>query len=239
MFDYNFERLKGLGWSDDFIEKMKDDPCWKGYKMVGEKTKNGKKVPNCVPEKKKKSSDHAEVEKATGDLKDACWKGYTAVGMKTKNGKKVPNCVKVKSDSDHGEKFDINDPSPLNSMAMGNALPKEPGTGPAKNPQMKEAGIRMPRMEDIVESSNRNGHLAMAAAPNYSETEDYFEGFHSGEPNGAMIITQLRVMREKIDIMLGQLYPDDNLPPWCATKIATAGTSIASVGDYLRYGAET
>ena len=30
----------------------KDDPCWKGYKMVGTKKKNGKEVPNCVPGKK-------------------------------------------------------------------------------------------------------------------------------------------------------------------------------------------
>jgi hypothetical protein len=31
----------------------KKDPCWKGYKMVGEKKgKNGKMVPNCVPTKK-------------------------------------------------------------------------------------------------------------------------------------------------------------------------------------------
>lgn len=29
--------------------KSKKDPCWKGYEMVGMKTKNGKKVPNCVP----------------------------------------------------------------------------------------------------------------------------------------------------------------------------------------------
>lgn len=27
------------------------DPCWKNYEMVGMKTKNGKKVPNCVPKK--------------------------------------------------------------------------------------------------------------------------------------------------------------------------------------------
>lgn len=27
-----------------------EDPCWKGYKQVGMKTKNGKEVPNCVPE---------------------------------------------------------------------------------------------------------------------------------------------------------------------------------------------
>lgn len=26
-----------------------DDPCWKGYKMVGTKKKDGKEVPNCVP----------------------------------------------------------------------------------------------------------------------------------------------------------------------------------------------
>ena len=25
-------------------------PCWSGYKQVGMKTKNGKQVPNCVPE---------------------------------------------------------------------------------------------------------------------------------------------------------------------------------------------
>lgn len=26
-----------------------DDPCWKGYEMVGSKKKNGRQVPNCVP----------------------------------------------------------------------------------------------------------------------------------------------------------------------------------------------
>ena len=176
------------------------------------------------------------AEKATGDLKDACWKGYEAIGMKTKNGRKVPNCVKLKSD-DHGE-FDINEKQPVDAMAMGNALPKEPGTGPAKNPQMKEAGIRMPRMEEIEKSSNRNGHLAMAAAPNYAETEEFFEGFHSGEANGAMAINQLRVMREKIDIMLGMLYPDDNLEPWMATKLTMSSQNLASVADYLRFGVE-
>lgn len=35
-------------------KKSEKDPCWNGYEKVGEKTKNGKKVPNCVPEKKAK-----------------------------------------------------------------------------------------------------------------------------------------------------------------------------------------
>jgi len=34
--------------------KKKDDPCWSGYKKLGMKTKDGKKVPNCVPEEKGK-----------------------------------------------------------------------------------------------------------------------------------------------------------------------------------------
>ena len=34
------------------IEEKKG-PCWKGFKQVGLKNKNGKMVPNCVPEKPK------------------------------------------------------------------------------------------------------------------------------------------------------------------------------------------
>ena len=166
------------------------------------------------------------TEKATGDLKDSCWKGYTAVGMKTKNGRKVPNCVPVKKDAEHGE-GDV-----ATAEMTANYLPEEPGTGPAKNPQMGEQKIRMPRMEEIVKSSNRNGHLAMAAAPNYAE-------LYSDENNGRMIVNQLRVMREKIDIMLGMLDGSENLEPWCATKIANSSQSLASVADYLRFGVET
>ena len=33
-------------------ERKEDDPCWSGYEMIGMKTKGGRKVPNCVPEKK-------------------------------------------------------------------------------------------------------------------------------------------------------------------------------------------
>jgi len=164
------------------------------------------------------------TEKATGDLKDACWTGYTAVGMKKKGGRKVPNCVKI--DSKHSE-GDI-----ATAEMTPNYLPNEPGAGDEKNPQMGEQKIRMPRMPEIVKASNNNGQLAMAAAPNYNE-------FYSTEPNGRMIVNQLRVMREKVDILLGMMDGTENLEPWCATKITNAGTALASVSDYLRFGAET
>jgi hypothetical protein len=168
------------------------------------------------------------VEKMKGLDGKACWKGYKQVGTKQKGGKTVDDCVKIKKDAEHGE-GDV-----ATAEMTPNYLPKEPGEGDEKNPQMKEAGIRMPRIPEIAKASNRNGHLAMAAAPNYSEDE----AFHSMEPNAGMAINQLRVMREKIDIMLGMLYPDDNLEPWCATKLSMSAQNLASVADYLRFGAE-
>ena len=173
------------------------------------------------------------AEETKDGLKSACWKGYEAIGMKMKDGRKVPNCVKKKKTVDHRE-GDI-----ATAEMTPNYLPKEPGEGDEKNPQMGEQKIRMPRMEEIKKASNNNGQLAMAAAPNYSESEDFHDAFHSMEPNANMIITQLRVAREKIDIMLGMLYPDDNLEPWVATKVANAGVALASAADYLRFGGET
>lgn len=47
--------MKNLETFNEFItEKKKVAPkgvCWSGYEMIGMKKKNGKKVPNCVPQK--------------------------------------------------------------------------------------------------------------------------------------------------------------------------------------------
>ena len=42
---------KGMGWSFTQHEGINEDenPCWKGYEMIGMKDKGGRKVPNCVP----------------------------------------------------------------------------------------------------------------------------------------------------------------------------------------------
>ena len=40
---------KAMGKEESTDHKEDGDPCWKDYEMVGMKTKNGKKVPNCVP----------------------------------------------------------------------------------------------------------------------------------------------------------------------------------------------
>jgi len=42
------------------LKKELSDACWKGYKQVGMKDKNGKQVPNCVPEAYDIGHDYAK-----------------------------------------------------------------------------------------------------------------------------------------------------------------------------------
>jgi len=56
-------------------ENAKKDPCWKGYKMVGMKSKDGATVPNCVPIKENDESNNymfwqnlKTIHHATGEL---------------------------------------------------------------------------------------------------------------------------------------------------------------------------
>jgi hypothetical protein len=58
--DHSVTRIKkvneGVELDEGENEQIKDgDPCWKGYEMVGMKKKNGRKVPNCVPEVKEET----------------------------------------------------------------------------------------------------------------------------------------------------------------------------------------
>ena len=43
-----------IKFASAFQKKRKKNPCWKDYEMIGMKKKGGRKVPNCVPRKKKK-----------------------------------------------------------------------------------------------------------------------------------------------------------------------------------------
>jgi hypothetical protein len=40
--------MKFLREYREFVLEKKN-PCWKGYKQVGTKNKDGREVPNCVP----------------------------------------------------------------------------------------------------------------------------------------------------------------------------------------------
>lgn len=56
------EKLSAQGCGCKEELKDKDDPCWEGYVMVGHKMKDGKKVPNCVPEESLSATADALLE---------------------------------------------------------------------------------------------------------------------------------------------------------------------------------
>jgi hypothetical protein len=79
-----------------------EDPCWKGYEMIGMKKKNGKEVPNCVPKE--------EVEE---DLDEAAtYKGKDVPLNKPMAGDVKKSKVYVDPDGDgKAKKVEFGDPN--------------------------------------------------------------------------------------------------------------------------------
>jgi len=82
--DHALEMLTNEGISflegelQEGLRDPKDNPCWKGYKPVGTKQKNGRTVPNCVPKE--------DIEQ---DVDEAEYRGKNVP-----LGKKLPGDVK-------------------------------------------------------------------------------------------------------------------------------------------------
>jgi hypothetical protein len=82
-------------------KKMKgEDPCWKGYEMIGKKKKGGKEVPNCVPVKEGISFDVGKPSRGAGALTPsaAAQLGPKAVDLQKKKAASVslPSTAGVK-----------------------------------------------------------------------------------------------------------------------------------------------
>lgn len=60
------------------LKDPKDNPCWKGYKPVGTKMKDGREVPNCVPIKELHSmgdDGHDEFHQLRADYEESIQEG--------------------------------------------------------------------------------------------------------------------------------------------------------------------
>lgn len=80
-------------------ELTEENPCWKGYKQLGMKTKDGKKVPNCVKESVNESfiSNVGTID--TFILKDLLMKNSQVLKLLNKKEKdfmKLPSTVVIK-----------------------------------------------------------------------------------------------------------------------------------------------
>ena len=84
-FKTGTKKVLGLARVNATEEVMKDkDPCWKGYQMVGKKTKNGKQVPNCVPEEtefdESNNTPYVKPHIEKGSTKQSGWKASNKHG---------------------------------------------------------------------------------------------------------------------------------------------------------------
>lgn len=102
--------------------KEAEDPCWKGYRQLGMKKKDGKEVPNCIPEEEINEAEYQGKEvplnkPMQGDVKKS--KVYVK-DPETGNVKKVnfgdPNMTIKKHDPERRRSFrarhNCDDPGP-------------------------------------------------------------------------------------------------------------------------------
>ena len=89
---------------------MKNDPCWKGYEMIGTKEKNGKDVPNCVP---KEEVEEACCDDCTDPIEESAeYEGRKVTLNKPFGGdSKHKRYVYVKNDKGNIIKLGFGDPN--------------------------------------------------------------------------------------------------------------------------------
>ena len=102
-----------------FLEYLseKEDPCWKGYEMVGMKKKNGKMVPNCVP----KNNEEACCDECSSLDEDLIQEDVTIINEEGEKKKVTLNKVQrggtkkfyvyVKNDKGNVVKVSFGDPN--------------------------------------------------------------------------------------------------------------------------------
>lgn len=109
------------------LKDPKDNPCWKGYKPVGTKKKDGKTVPNCVPNE---SVEEASTGKITDIKPGQSATIQTAPGMTT--------TIDLKAN-----------PTALTKDENGKLkLTTKPATGPTGQPQNEP---ELPKAGDDIE----------------------------------------------------------------------------------------
>ena len=122
-------------FKNESVVNEDDNPCWKNYQMVGMKKKNGKDVPNCVPEGLKEGvmSDIHLTIKSSSSEEDFIKKFFKKYGKQVRPNKESILWVKdlysdVKNESVVNEaKYDIGIARKGNGITIYNKAEEEKG----------------------------------------------------------------------------------------------------------------
>ena len=223
------------------------DACWAGYVAVGTKKKNGKTVPNCVPETSEEAIAHMKQE-----------------AMSAKQ-KKMDHNKNGKIDGEDLAKLrEVEEAKTLSAKQMAAALASDKNKAKPKGsvslkkaPWDESAGIKFK-----VVYKNKAGKVEAEkdfdtemAAKKYAE-----RGNKVDKVGGKYVITKVKGMSEAVDTvdrgeydyegsmaknalqtimrnaedLMGMLGDDDNLPEWVQAKITKAEDYMSSVREYMQ-----
>ena len=98
----------------EYVAEAEKDPCWKGYKQLGMKKKNGKEVPNCIPEEMELGDGFIFEDGSEGEIVaiiEAEYQGRDVPLGKPMKGDVKKSKVYVKNEKGNVVKVEFGDPN--------------------------------------------------------------------------------------------------------------------------------
>ena len=98
----------------EYFAEAEKDPCWKGYKQLGMKKKNGKEVPNCIPEEMELGDGFIFEDGSEGEIVaiiEAEYQGRDVPLGKPMKGDVKKSKVYVKNEKGNVVKVEFGDPN--------------------------------------------------------------------------------------------------------------------------------
>ncbi|MFN3300505.1 MAG: hypothetical protein ACK41Z_09940 [Sediminibacterium sp.] len=98
----------------EYLSEANKDPCWKGYRQLGVKKKNGKVVPNCIPEEMQIGDIFIFEDGSEGEIisiEEAEYQGRDVPLNKPMKGDVKKSKVYVKNEKGNVIKVEFGDPN--------------------------------------------------------------------------------------------------------------------------------
>ena len=206
--------------------------CWKGYVAIGTKMKNGKKVPNCVPETSEEAKKFFEELSAKQKKID-----------KNKNGKiDGDDLAKLRKEEedycDCGCDCGKAVCESCGKPHMKKDIKEDYWHVVYKDKNGKVQGEKDFDSEDSAKKYAQRGNSIDKVGGKYHVNK--VKGMREEkDPNeydkeGDMAKNQLKTLVRNASDLMKMMGDDDNLPEWVQSKITKAEDYIVSVRDYLQ-----
>ena len=203
------------------LRDPKDNPCWKGYHPVGTKEKNGRTVPNCVPNANEGLADFSNISTSNS-------------GSHEFRGVHIPGNMKHPDWNEPTWSFkEIADKLGVTTNVLNNIAFKIIGGFPEAVPGLKSryGSKKYYKKSDVKRWVNSTNVREIVAKLKQRVAED-FDGEYDDE--AGMAHTNLVTIARAAQGLLDTIDQHENLPEWVQEKIARVEGMLVTAWDYLK-----